>query len=53
MGNTDGRLGTIFKILYFVVKKQIAVWVQFQNFALQCKKTNGRLIAAVKVPISL
>ena len=32
-------LGTTFKILYFVVKKRMAVWVHFSKFLFCCKKT--------------
>ena len=71
MGNTNGRLVTAFKILYFVVKKttgrfgavfkilcfvvknEMAVWLQFQNFAFRCIRTNGRLSTTVKFRISL
>ena len=37
VGNTNGRLGTTFKILYFVVEKRMAVWVQLKIFVFSCK----------------
>ena len=37
-GNTNGCLGTTFKILYFVVKKRMTVWLQQQHFVFPCKK---------------
>ena len=50
---TNGRLGAVFKILCFVVKNEMAVWVQFQNFAFRCRKTNGRFSTTAKFRISL
>ena len=44
---TNARLGTVFKILYFPLKKRITVWIQLWQFIFCCKKrmaeTNGRL----------
>ena len=38
-GNTNGRLVTTFKILYFVVKKRMAVWEQFSKFCVSLIKS--------------